>query len=150
MGDYSRSINVAVPPAQLFSYLADVSHLPTYLPRLTSATPTHDDNVDVTAHIDPAGRARRDVPSETWMRVTVQGQTLQWGAPGPHGYHGVLDVDPGEGNDTSRLNVRLHIKHARATASTTGWTKSCTASPATSSKPCLTALHVSITLAASP
>ena len=45
--------SVAVPPARLFTYLADVRQLPSYLPRLTSATPTHDDKVQVSAHIDP-------------------------------------------------------------------------------------------------
>ena len=51
MGDYEQSTTVHVPPARLFSYLADVANLPAYLPRLTSATPAHDGRVDVTAHI---------------------------------------------------------------------------------------------------
>jgi hypothetical protein len=61
MGDYERSTDVQVPPARLFSYLADVANLPGYLPRLTSATPTHDDKVDVTAHIDPPDGPPRDI-----------------------------------------------------------------------------------------
>ncbi|MFF3214335.1 SRPBCC family protein [Streptomyces sp. NPDC002886] len=39
MSDYDTSITVAVPAATLFSYLADVQNLPSYMPRLTSAKP---------------------------------------------------------------------------------------------------------------
>ena len=111
MGDYQRSIAVQVPPARLFSYLADVSHLPAYLPHLTSATPTHDDKVDVTAHLDPPDGPAQDVHSEVWMKVKTKDRTLEWGAPGPDDYHGELDVDPGDDDHTSKLTVRLHTEH---------------------------------------
>lgn len=110
MGDYEKSTTVTVGPARLFSYLADVANLPSYLPRLTTATPTHDDKVDVTAHIDPPDGPEQDVRSEAWMKVVTDGRTLQWGAPGANDYHGELDVDPGDDADTSRLTVRLHTE----------------------------------------
>lgn len=108
MGDYERSTTVQAPPGRLFSYLTDVANLPGYLPRLTSATPTHDDKVDVTAHIDPPDGPPQDVQSEAWMKVLTDGRTLQWGAPGPDDYHGELAVDPGDDESSSRLTVRLH------------------------------------------
>ena len=110
MGDYERSTSVAVPPARLFTYLADVRQLPAYLPRLTSATPTHDDKVQVTAHIDPPDGPARDVESEAWMKIVADGRTLHWGSPGPNDYHGELDVDPGADADTSTLTIRLHTE----------------------------------------
>ncbi len=110
MGDYERSTTVQVPPARLFSYLADVENLPRYLPRLTSATPAHGDRVDVTAHVDPPDGPARDVQSEAWLKVVTDGRSLQWGAAGPGGYHGELDVDPGSDQFSSRLTVRLHTE----------------------------------------
>jgi hypothetical protein len=68
--------------------------------------------VDVTAHIDPADGPERDVEAEAWVKVKHEGRTLQWGAPGPHDYHGELDVDPGPADGTSTLTVRLHTERA--------------------------------------
>ncbi|WP_327676670.1 SRPBCC family protein [Streptomyces sp. NBC_00467] len=110
MGDYDNAITVSVPPSRLFAYLADVENLPRYMPRLTAAHPHHGDRVTVTAHIDPEGAPEQDVTSEAWIRVLEQGKTLEWGAPGPHEYHGRLHVGRGESADTSRLSVELHTE----------------------------------------
>lgn len=59
MGDYSESIIVQVSPDRLFAYLSDVQHLPSYMPRLTSARPHDGDRVTVTAHINPLMRRNR-------------------------------------------------------------------------------------------
>ncbi len=112
MGDYEESTTVALPPSRLFDYLADVQNLPAYMPRLTSAEPTGGDRVEVTAHIDPPGGPERDVQGEAWIKVIQQGKKLQWGAAGPHDYHGELDVDSGPNADTSTLTVRLHTERA--------------------------------------
>ncbi|MFF9203890.1 SRPBCC family protein [Streptomyces sp. NPDC014986] len=112
MGDYSDTITVAVPPERLFSYLADVQNLPAYLPRLTSVRPHDGDKVTVTAHIDPADAPEQDVTSEAWIRVVEEGKSLEWGAPGPHDYHGRLHVAGGDGDGTSRLTVELHTESA--------------------------------------
>lgn len=110
MGDYEESTTVQLQPARLFDYLADVENLPDYLPRLTSARPTHDDKVEVSAHIDPDDGPARDVEGEAWINVVEQGRKLQWGAAGPRDYHGELDVDPGPDANSSTLTVRLHTE----------------------------------------
>jgi uncharacterized protein YndB with AHSA1/START domain len=110
MGDYQKSITVDVPPAKLFSYLADVRNLPNYMPRLTSATPTHGDKVEVTAHIDPEGAPEQDVEGEAWVHVIEDGKSLEWGAPGPHDYHGRLHVGPSEAGNNAVLTVELHTE----------------------------------------
>ena len=112
MGDYEKSTTIAIAPAELFGYLSDVRNLPAYMPRLTSARPRPDGTVDVTAHLNPADGPERDVEGEAWITVKVVGRTLQWGAAGPHDYHGELDVDPGGEDGTSRLTVRLHTERA--------------------------------------
>ncbi|MEV7558963.1 SRPBCC family protein [Streptomyces sp. NPDC089795] len=110
MGDYDTSITVAVPAATLFSYLADVENLPTYMPRLTSAKPHDGDRVTVTAHIEPPGEPEQDVKSEAWIRVLEEGKSLEWGAPGRHDYHGRLHVSAGDDENHSRLSVELHTE----------------------------------------
>jgi uncharacterized protein YndB with AHSA1/START domain len=112
MGDYSKTITVAVPPERLFSYLSDVQNLPAYLPRLTSARPHDGDKVTVTAHIDPADAPEQDVTSEAWIHVVEDGKSLEWGAPGPHDYHGRLHVAGGDAAGTSRLTVEMHTERA--------------------------------------
>jgi uncharacterized protein YndB with AHSA1/START domain len=112
MADFEKSTTIDIAPAELFGYLSDVSHLPAYMPRLTSARPQADGKVDVTAHIDPADGPEQDVEGEAWVKVRQEGRTLQWGAPGPHDYHGELDVDPGPEEGTSTLTVRLHTERA--------------------------------------
>ncbi|MFD6874659.1 MULTISPECIES: SRPBCC family protein [unclassified Streptomyces] len=108
MGDYDTSITVAVPPATLFGYLADVENLPAYMPRLTSAKPHDGDRVTVTAHIEPPGEPEQNVKSEAWIRVLEEGKSLEWGAPGPHDYHGRLHVTTGDDASSSLLSVELH------------------------------------------
>ncbi|MFB7982911.1 SRPBCC family protein [Streptomyces vinaceus] len=110
MGDYDASITVAVPPAALFGYLADVKNLPAYMPRLTSAKPHGGDRLTVTAHIEPAGEPEQEVESEAWIHVLEEGKSLEWGAPGPHDYRGRLHVAPGQDGDHSKLSVELHTE----------------------------------------
>jgi hypothetical protein len=113
MGDYDNSITVGVSPARLFDYLADVRHLPDYMPRLTSAEPKGGDKVEVTAHLDEKdtpGSGDQDVQGEAWIHVLEQGKTLEWGAAGPHDYHGKLHVSAGDSDGSSTLAVELHTE----------------------------------------
>ena len=73
--------------------------------------PLGDDIVELTAHIDPPDGPERDVKGKAWLRVRSEGTSLEWGAAGPHDYRGELDVDP-DGDDRSRLTVRLHTERA--------------------------------------
>jgi len=112
MGDYDDSIAVAVPPATLFSYLADVRNLPAYMPRLTSARPHDGDQVTVTAHLDLDGEPEKDVEGEAWIKVIEDGKSLEWGAAGPHDYRGRLHVAPGDNGNESTLRVEMHTERA--------------------------------------
>ncbi|MET3806246.1 putative membrane protein [Nakamurella sp. UYEF19] len=110
MGDYEASTTVQLAPERLFAYLSNVQNLPAYMPRLTSARPAGGDKVDVTAHIEPEGGPERDVEGEAWIKVVEDGRKLQWGAAGPHDYHGELDIDAGSDAGSSTLTVRLHTE----------------------------------------
>jgi uncharacterized protein YndB with AHSA1/START domain len=112
VGDYDDTIKVDVSPGRLFAYLADVRHLPDYMPRLTSAEPTTGDKVTVTAHIEPENAPGQDVEGEAWVHVVEDGKSLEWGATGPHDYRGRLHVAPGDTAANSTLRVELHTERA--------------------------------------
>ena len=128
MGDYEASTIVDVAPNVLFDYLSDVERLPEYLPRLTEAhrvdrrpaeaqgpearmpgEPVHE-RVEVAAVIDPEDGPEQEVRSEASIDIVEEGRKLRWAAPGPHDYHGELDVDF-VADGTSKLTVRLHTEH---------------------------------------
>ncbi len=111
MGDYEASTTVDVDAEVLFGYLSDVERLPEYLPQMTEAHPSGGDKVEVAAVIKPEGEPEREVSGEAWMEIVEDGKKLRWGAPGPHDYHGELDVDFAA-DGTSTLTVRLHTDHA--------------------------------------
>ena len=49
MNEYVDSVDIDVAPQRLFDYLADVSNLPRYMPRLKQAEPVGDGAVEVLA-----------------------------------------------------------------------------------------------------
>jgi hypothetical protein len=128
MGDYEASAVVGVAANVLFDYLSDIERLPEYLPRLTEAhrvdqrpaeaqgpearmpgEPVHE-RIEVAAVIDPGEIPEQEVRSEASIDILEEGRKLRWAAPGPHDYHGELDVDF-VADGTSKLTVRLHTEH---------------------------------------
>jgi len=110
MGTYEQSTQIAVPPARLYAYLAQVDNLPEYMPRITQAHTVDDgEAVDVTARIDPDGESPQTVQGQAWLRVNDEGRSLAWGSEGPNDYSGELDVDPTD-DGGSLLTVRLHTE----------------------------------------
>jgi hypothetical protein len=114
VGDYEASTTVDVASNVLFEYLKDVEHLPEYLPQLTALHRTGEspegERVEVEAVVHPGVAGERTVEGEAWIDVVEDGKKLRWGAPGPHEYHGELDVDF-VADGTSTVTVRLHTEH---------------------------------------
>lgn len=110
MPDFERTGTVDAEPDQLFDYLADVRHLPDYLPRMTDARPDGDEHVAVESDVD--GDVQR---SEAWFRVDDLEQRIEWGSEnGP--YHGWLKVTPDE---VARSVVTIHVHHEHSEAGDT-------------------------------
>lgn len=105
MADYVANTQVNVPADTVFDYLADVSHLPAYFPRMTSAEPGDGEAVRVTAKLDEG----REVAGEAWFRVDRERRTLAWGSEGPNDYHGDLVVE-GVGDNAG---IALRVSTAR-------------------------------------
>jgi uncharacterized protein YndB with AHSA1/START domain len=115
MATYEHSTPVYVSPRRLYEYLADVDHLPEYMPQIKSARRTGDDTVDVSAEIRDDDGSSTVVQEQARLEVREDGRHLAWRAPGPHDYHGELEVaetDSGE----SRLTVRLFTDHGDSDA----------------------------------
>lgn len=102
MGDFTDSTTVDVPADRLFEYLSDVSNLPKYFARMTSAQPGDGREVHTTARM-PDGT---EVEGDAWFTVDQSAHRIEWGSEGPNDYHGHLDVTPS--GDTSTVEVHLH------------------------------------------
>lgn len=110
MADYQASAELAVPPGRVFDYLSDVSNLPKYFNRMTSAQPAQGEAVQTKAKL-PDGS---EVEGEAWFRVDADAKSLSWGSEGPNDYHGRLDVS-GDG-ERSTVNVTLTTVRAETDA----------------------------------
>ncbi len=103
MGDFSGSTTVSAGSHALFDYLSDVSNLPQYFSRMTSAAPGDGEEIKTTAKM-PDGP---EVQGDAWFRVDRDAQRIQWGSEGPSDYHGSLDITP-SGDTSSQVEVKVH------------------------------------------
>ena len=108
MADFSGTTSVATSPDVLFDYLSDVSHLPEYFARMTSAAPGDGEEVRTTARM-PDGTT---VEGDAWFRVDASARTLEWGSEGPSAYAGRLAVRPA--GDGSEVEVQLRTTRVEA------------------------------------
>ena len=88
MGDFTGTTTIDAAAQPVFDYLSEVSNLPTYFSRMTSASRTGGDTIATSAKL-PNGR---EVQGEAWFTVDSQAMHLEWGAEGSSSYHGHLDV----------------------------------------------------------
>ena len=108
MADFSGTTSVSTSPDALFDYLSDVSHLPDYFARMTSAAPGEGEEVRTTARM-PDGQ---EVQGDAWFRVDASARTLEWGSEGPSEYAGKLEVRPS--GDGSEVEVQLRTTRVEA------------------------------------
>lgn len=108
MADFESTTTVDAPAQALFDYLSDVSNLPTYFARMTSARKGDGDEVKTTAKL-PDGR---EVEGDATFTVDSDAKTLEWGSEGPSSYGGRLEV--ASSGDGSTLTVHLHTTRVEA------------------------------------
>lgn len=102
MGEFTESTTVDVDAQALFGYLSDITNLPKYFARMTSAMPGDGEEVHTTAQMPDGKQAEGDA----WFRVSEEEQRIDWGSEGQSDYHGYLEVTPsGTG---SSVEVHLH------------------------------------------
>ena len=103
MPTYERSTTVAAEPDRLFSWLANVSNLPTYMPSIQAAE-RDGDAIRTKARVETDGEVR-EYEGEAEFETDGAARTMTWGAKGPNDYHGELEVE--EDGDGSQVSVRI-------------------------------------------
>lgn len=102
MGDFSATTAVDAAEGALFAYLSQVSNLPDYFSRMTSARPGDGEEVHTTARVSGG----QEVEGDAWFRVDNDARRIEWGSEGTSDYHGSLEVtDAGSG---AEVRVRVH------------------------------------------
>jgi uncharacterized membrane protein len=103
MADFTGTTTVDASQKALFAFLSDVSNLPRYFARMTSATPGNGEEVHTTAQM-PDGTT---VEGDAWFRVDDSSQRIEWGSEGASEYHGAVDVRS-KGDTASEVEVHVH------------------------------------------
>lgn len=108
MAEFTDSAHVAVDPQVLFDYLSDISNLPRYFARMTSAAPGDGEEVHTTATVPGGG----EVEGKAWFRVEDQQRRIKWGSEGNSDYHGSLEVSATDAG--SEVEVHVHTERVPA------------------------------------
>jgi uncharacterized membrane protein len=102
MGDFQATATVDASQDALFDYLSEVSNLPHYFARMTSAASGRGEEVHTTARM-PDGQ---QVEGSAWFRVDTDAHRIEWGSEGANDYHGSLEVHEAGGH--ADVRVRVH------------------------------------------
>lgn len=105
MAEFEGTTTVAASEGALFNYVSQVSNLPKYFARMTSAEPGEGEEVHTSAKM-PDGS---EVQGDAWFRVDASNRRIEWGSEGPDDYSGRLQVR-GAGESSE---VEVHISTAR-------------------------------------
>lgn len=102
MAEYEESQVVRRAPEEVFAYLADVSHLPAFLPTVSVAEDSGPDLV----HVAGSTAGGHDYDAEGLFRARPEQRRLEWGSRHDGHYSGWLQVfDSGAGD----CEVTLHL-----------------------------------------
>lgn len=118
MADYEQTQQVDAPAEEVFTWLADVSHLPDYLPPVTDASllgPSEGDNPGQklrTTLQHPEDKSRT-FDSEGYLSVDQSARRMEWGAESGRDYTGWLTVaDAGGGSSAVTVHLSLGPRSA--------------------------------------
>jgi hypothetical protein len=105
MPEYQQTGTIMAEPDVLFDYLAEVEHLPEYLPVITEAEPAGPELAVVTTDIHGD-----EQHAEGWLRVDGLERRMEWGtSEGP--YHGWLQVEPDDESGGSVVTIHVWQDH---------------------------------------
>ncbi len=105
MPEYQQTGTIMAEPDTLFEYLADMGHLPEYLPVITEAHQSGPESADVTTDINGL-----EQHAQGWLRVDGLDRRLEWGTT-ETGYQGWLQVEPDETGDGSVVTIHVTQTH---------------------------------------
>ena len=103
MAESTVQSRIEVPADDLFRYLSQVSNLPEYFPKMTSASSVDGgEAVHTTATLDDG----TEVEGEAWFRVDHDARSIEWGSEGDADYHGELSVET-DSETASRVEITI-------------------------------------------
>ena len=105
MADFQATTTVDADENALFDYLSQVSNLPHYFARMTSAEPGDGHEVHTTAQM-PNGQR---VEGDAWFTVDPDARRIEWGSEGANDYHGSIEVN----GTTTGADVRAQLHTTR-------------------------------------
>jgi uncharacterized membrane protein len=103
MAEHASRIGIDRPAGEVFAFLSDIGHMPSYLPTVHEASSQGDGRVVV------AGEANgRPYRSDGWLRLDRAAQRMEWGSDGENDYRGEMRVTP-RGDRACEVEVHLHL-----------------------------------------
>jgi hypothetical protein len=89
-------------PEAVFDYLADITHLPAYLPLMTAARDLGDGRLAMDTEVKGATHT-----VDAWWRLDRARRRIDWGSEREAGYHGWLVVAPAPTGAGSEIRYGL-------------------------------------------
>lgn len=112
MSDYEQTQQVDAAAATVFAWLADVSHLPDYLPPVVAASlegesEGNNPGQKLRTTLRIPGDEQRSFDAEGYLSVDENARRMEWGAESGRDYSGYLTV--AESNGGSEVTVHLSL-----------------------------------------
>jgi uncharacterized membrane protein len=113
MADYEQTQQVDAPAEEVFAWLADVSHLPDYLPPVLESSiegPSEGDNPGqkLRTKLQRPGDDQGTFTAEGYLAVDEAARRMEWGAESGRDYSGWLTVADADGG-SSEVTVHLAL-----------------------------------------
>lgn len=104
MGDYERTVELAVSADRAFECLADPANMPKYVAMMTTAVPAGGETLHVAAEVQG-----RHEEGDAHVHADPTARRLEWGGEKEGGYRGWLQVTESAGG--SSVTVHIHAEH---------------------------------------
>ena len=119
MADYEQAQRVDAPAEAVFAWLADISHLPDYLPPVVAASlegPSEGNNPGqkLRTTLQRPGDEQRTFDAEGYVWVDEGARRMDWGAESGRDYSGYLTVADSNGGSEVTVHLTLGERSAEA------------------------------------
>ncbi len=119
MADYEQTQQIDAPAGEVFTWLADVSHLPEYLPPVVDASiegPSEGDNPGqkLSTTLQNPEDDQRTFTAEGYLAVDEAARRMEWGAESGRDYSGWLTVTDTDGGSQVTVHLSLGPRSAEA------------------------------------
>ncbi|MGI3780231.1 MAG: SRPBCC family protein [Janthinobacterium lividum] len=119
MAEYEQTQQVHAPAEEVFAWLADIAHLPDYLPPVQAATlegPSEGDNPGqkLRTTLQRPGDEQHSFDAEGYVSVDESARRMEWGAESGRDYSGYLTVADSNGGSEVTVHLSLGERSAEA------------------------------------